>query len=182
MPKVPTWWLEWDSNLRPSGRKAPNLPLSHHVPQFVFITFTSNLLGAVCFLFKLFDCHQPLLGSGFHAVQFVDALSTMNYLGHGARNNQVNVIITTPPWNPFFRRYHLKNRRLIISLHLLQERIIINYRFLVTELHMFLLKQVSSPQSSETTTETGIRYVRYITISKLYVCTYIYIRYVSTYI
>jgi len=26
--KVPTWWLEWDSNKRPSGHKAPNLPLS----------------------------------------------------------------------------------------------------------------------------------------------------------
>src|SRR6218665_588527 len=27
MPKVPMWRLEWDSNLRPSGHKAPNLPL-----------------------------------------------------------------------------------------------------------------------------------------------------------
>src|SRR6218665_1169795 len=25
-----TWRIEWDSNPRPSGRKAPNLPLSHH--------------------------------------------------------------------------------------------------------------------------------------------------------
>src|SRR6218665_2460931 len=32
LPKVPTWRLQWDSNLRPSGRKAPNLPLSHHAP------------------------------------------------------------------------------------------------------------------------------------------------------
>ena len=30
--KVPTWWLEWDLNLRPSGCKTPNLPLSHHAP------------------------------------------------------------------------------------------------------------------------------------------------------
>src|SRR6218665_3984097 len=28
-PKVPTWWLEWDSNLQPSICKAINLPLSH---------------------------------------------------------------------------------------------------------------------------------------------------------
>src|SRR6218665_2722654 len=27
-------YVEWDSNLRPSGPKAPNLPLSHHAPQF----------------------------------------------------------------------------------------------------------------------------------------------------
>ena len=28
--KVPTWWLEQDPNLRPFGRKAPNLPMSQH--------------------------------------------------------------------------------------------------------------------------------------------------------
>src|SRR6218665_1724509 len=35
LPKVCTWQLEWDSNLRPSGRKAPNLPLSHHAPRII---------------------------------------------------------------------------------------------------------------------------------------------------
>jgi len=30
--KVPTFWLEWDLNLQPSGRKATNLPLSHQAP------------------------------------------------------------------------------------------------------------------------------------------------------
>src|SRR6218665_2983413 len=30
LPEVTTWRLEWDSNLRPSRCKAPNLPLSHH--------------------------------------------------------------------------------------------------------------------------------------------------------
>ena len=33
LPKVRTRRLEWDSNLRPSGRKAPNLPLTHQAPQ-----------------------------------------------------------------------------------------------------------------------------------------------------
>ena len=33
LPKVPTWRLAWDSNLSPSGRKAPNLPMSHYAPQ-----------------------------------------------------------------------------------------------------------------------------------------------------
>ena len=33
LPKVPTWWPERDSNQRFSGRKAPNLPLSHDTPQ-----------------------------------------------------------------------------------------------------------------------------------------------------
>src|SRR6218665_595173 len=31
-PRSQHWQLEWDSNLRPSGCKAPNLPLSLHAP------------------------------------------------------------------------------------------------------------------------------------------------------
>src|SRR6218665_2012535 len=34
-PKVPAWRLELDLNLRPSGRKAPNLPLNYHAPQLI---------------------------------------------------------------------------------------------------------------------------------------------------
>src|SRR6218665_831472 len=33
LPKVPRWPLERDSNPRSFGRKAPSLPMSHHVPQ-----------------------------------------------------------------------------------------------------------------------------------------------------
>src|SRR6218665_163700 len=37
LPKmIPTWRVEWDSNLRPSGRRAPNLPMSHHALQLSF--------------------------------------------------------------------------------------------------------------------------------------------------
>src|SRR6218665_2865824 len=32
-PKVPIRQLKWSSNLRPCGRKAPNLPLRHHTPK-----------------------------------------------------------------------------------------------------------------------------------------------------
>src|SRR6218665_3623022 len=31
LPKVPTWRLERDSNPRPFGRKASNIPMRHHV-------------------------------------------------------------------------------------------------------------------------------------------------------
>jgi len=31
-PKVPTWWLDRDSILRPFGRKASNLSMSHQAP------------------------------------------------------------------------------------------------------------------------------------------------------
>src|SRR6218665_2362287 len=30
LPKVPTWRIERDSNPRPFGQKATNLPMSHH--------------------------------------------------------------------------------------------------------------------------------------------------------
>ena len=33
LPKVSTWRPEWDSNQWPFGRKATNLPMSHHAPQ-----------------------------------------------------------------------------------------------------------------------------------------------------
>jgi len=33
LPKVPTGQLYWDSSLRPSGPKEPNLPLGPHAPQ-----------------------------------------------------------------------------------------------------------------------------------------------------
>src|SRR6218665_663529 len=32
LPKVPTWGLERNSNPRPFGRKASNLPMNHHAP------------------------------------------------------------------------------------------------------------------------------------------------------
>ena len=32
LPKVPKWRLERDSNMKSSGRKTPNFPLSHHAP------------------------------------------------------------------------------------------------------------------------------------------------------
>ena len=32
LPKIPTWQLEQDSNLRPFGWKVQNLPMSHHAP------------------------------------------------------------------------------------------------------------------------------------------------------
>jgi len=34
-----TWRLKWDSNLRPSERKAPNYPLSHNASQMYCIRF-----------------------------------------------------------------------------------------------------------------------------------------------
>ena len=33
LPKVPTWQPEWNLNPQPFGRKATNLPMSHHSPQ-----------------------------------------------------------------------------------------------------------------------------------------------------
>ena len=35
LPRVPTRWLEVDSNSQPSGCKAPNIPLHHRAPQLI---------------------------------------------------------------------------------------------------------------------------------------------------
>ena len=40
--KVPTWRLEWDSNLRPSARKAPILPLSHNALTFPIYMYSRS--------------------------------------------------------------------------------------------------------------------------------------------
>src|SRR6218665_1291575 len=48
LTKGPTWWLEWDSNLRLSRRKAPNLPLSHHSPALLCDDKSSVVLYWFC--------------------------------------------------------------------------------------------------------------------------------------
>src|SRR6218665_1967172 len=37
LPKAPTWRLERDLNLRPSGRKTSTLPMRHHIPIYIHI-------------------------------------------------------------------------------------------------------------------------------------------------
>src|SRR6218665_1828398 len=44
LSKVPTWQLERDSNQRPFGRKASNLPMSHHAPHLLDISCTYSVL------------------------------------------------------------------------------------------------------------------------------------------
>ena len=58
-PKVPTWRLEWLSNLWPSGRKAPNLPLNHvlnHAPRM--LRFYIMSMGGCCYRVQL-DGYVP---------------------------------------------------------------------------------------------------------------------------
>src|SRR6218665_1801941 len=47
LPIVPPYLstIEWDSNQRPSGRNAPNLPLSHHVSQICIRILNWMLFG-----------------------------------------------------------------------------------------------------------------------------------------
>src|SRR5688572_10123214 len=51
LSKVATQWLEVDSNLRPSGHKAQNIPPHHHVPIIVYSCF--NKSEFIIFLFKM---------------------------------------------------------------------------------------------------------------------------------
>ena len=48
LPKVPTWWLERDSNPRPFGRKATNLPMSHHAPQCAYVPVPLYICVIMC--------------------------------------------------------------------------------------------------------------------------------------
>jgi len=50
-PYVTTWWLEWDFNLRVSGCKASNLPLSHHAPLNAVRWWTGRSFWELCFTF-----------------------------------------------------------------------------------------------------------------------------------
>src|SRR6218665_1362556 len=81
---VPMWWLEWDLNLLPSGRKAPNLPLSHDAPLHLSAPapVLSDLSSApvFCPLLSLLLCLSPLTlpqtspisrTSGMSSVKFV---------------------------------------------------------------------------------------------------------------
>ena len=48
LPKAHTWRLEWGSNPRSFGRKATNLPMSHHAPPLGPLSFlcVTNLSGS----------------------------------------------------------------------------------------------------------------------------------------
>jgi len=67
LPKVPMWRLEWNSNLRPSVRKAPNLRLRHHASQKIKlwknVGFLSWISGWLWFLdwWEVWGghCNQP---------------------------------------------------------------------------------------------------------------------------
>ena len=56
-PKITTWWLERESNPQPFGRKAKNLPMSHHAP-LIGIRCQSRLPSVL--LLNHFQLHQWL--------------------------------------------------------------------------------------------------------------------------
>src|SRR6218665_234600 len=51
-----SWRLEWDSNLRSAGHKAPGLPLSQHAPQCMYVCMY------VCMLVCMYLC-RPMYAS-----------------------------------------------------------------------------------------------------------------------
>src|SRR6218665_1132599 len=61
LPKVPMWRLEWDSNLRSSRRKAPNLPPSYHTPLNAVSSTTSAKGIAKLDALSIFKHHTMML-------------------------------------------------------------------------------------------------------------------------
>src|SRR6218665_2812569 len=59
LPKVHTLRMEWDYNRLPSGRKAPNLPLSHHPSQQTDRNLSNEQKPFNCCAF-VFDGHERL--------------------------------------------------------------------------------------------------------------------------
>jgi len=57
LSKVPAWRLEWDSNLRPCRRKAPNLPVSNHVQDSE--SQAGRRLWWMVFRVELLNCSSP---------------------------------------------------------------------------------------------------------------------------
>ena len=56
LPKVPTWWLERESNPRPFGRQALTLPISHHALNISSLgLFSSSVVNAL--ILQLFHIH-----------------------------------------------------------------------------------------------------------------------------
>src|SRR6218665_1707992 len=68
LPKVPTWRLEWSSNLRPCGCKTTNLPRSHNVPKL-----RSAQLGKLISLSR--DRGEPL-SSAWHSLLLAQNLES----------------------------------------------------------------------------------------------------------
>src|SRR6218665_538351 len=84
LPKVPTWRLEWGSNLRSCRCKAPNLPLSHHLlPNYqsrdTFSTSTSD--------FELLEGTSVIVDDGLELGRFQ------------AEEEVLRMQRTLPPWH-----------------------------------------------------------------------------------
>src|SRR6218665_910346 len=65
LPKVSTWRLEWVSNMRPSGRKAPNLPLRYHILCFMHIRQFCHMLPCLTFKCNV-NLRKPLSADKSH--------------------------------------------------------------------------------------------------------------------
>ena len=84
LPKVATWELEWDSKLRPSGRKAPNLPLSHHTPCYVMLFCDMLCYVMLCYVMLCYVmlCYVMLCNVTFRyfSLCYVTLCYVMSYM------------------------------------------------------------------------------------------------------
>ena len=84
LPKVPMWQLERDSNPQPFGRKAMNLPVSHHAPKIdllnnVILTKVINSCSGL-FATRLQQLWEMLCISGVGSLYTVTKLQPINIL------------------------------------------------------------------------------------------------------
>ena len=95
LPKVPTWRLEWDSNLRPSGYKAPHLPLCHTAPCSYYYycnhLYSANSMPST-------QRHHTAQPKVFNTGS-VDIISYVSYFQHDLYHMETVVSTPTPTWN-----------------------------------------------------------------------------------
>src|SRR6218665_2934171 len=107
LPKVPTWRLERDSNSRPFGRKAPNLPMSPTLHMYIVLQCIVFYYFYVCrlhFIFLLLLVFIPYSSrfhfyhssQPFHRYFPFILLSSSYFIKSNCRSNRVELSPTKP--------------------------------------------------------------------------------------
>ena len=110
LPKVPQWRLEWDSNLQPSRRKAPNLPLYGNEPiKFLLAVITVSLPHHLAFLPVVvlhFKLHVSIIEVFCHIVIGFNILRKLKTFSIFIRYARYNVCAT---WTVLFQHSPCRN-------------------------------------------------------------------------
>src|SRR6218665_879576 len=94
LSKVPTWRLEWDLNLRSSGWKSLNLPLSHRASLWLYCGFIIYFDFTMCKLYISY-LQKVLMGIGLQGKSATDLVTETDLFkdGEGLKEGKESQII-----------------------------------------------------------------------------------------